>query len=235
MAALKFMKRKAPHGHRLRGTLWEQDRGPGGRRELSDLRVYHVLDGVCSVGDVIGHKMAGIPVEVVYGDDQLKPDVGVQVAEEMLKKDHADFVSGIIWSNVMVAVVPVVTGAGHIMVGTNAGASPLAGSQCGQQALPQRAAVGGEEQGGDGHRARDEWSGHPGAPHLLDEQDHVEQRTVAATEIARDQESRPAELGHPPPELLVEAALVERQPLRRLRGAVPAQEVAGGGHEQLLG
>src|SRR5437868_14537207 len=30
----------------------------------------------------------------------------------------------------MLAVVPVVTGAGHIMVGTNAGASPLAGSQC---------------------------------------------------------------------------------------------------------
>jgi hypothetical protein len=30
--------------------------------------------------------------------------------------------SGIIWSNVMLAVVPVVTGAGKIMVGANAGA-----------------------------------------------------------------------------------------------------------------
>jgi len=54
----------------------------------------------------------------------------VQLAEEMLKKHQVDFVSGIIWSNVMLAVVPVVTGAGKIMVGTNAGASPLAGSQC---------------------------------------------------------------------------------------------------------
>jgi len=78
----------------------------------------------------LGGKMAGHPVEVVYGDDQFKPDVGVQVAEEMLKKDKVDFVSGIIWSNVMMAVVPVVTGSGHIMVGTNAGASPLAGAQC---------------------------------------------------------------------------------------------------------
>jgi branched-chain amino acid transport system substrate-binding protein len=67
---------------------------------------------------------------MIYGDDQLKPDVGVQVAEEMLKKHQVDFVSGIIWSNVMMAVVPVVTGAGKIMVGSNAGASPLAGSQC---------------------------------------------------------------------------------------------------------
>jgi branched-chain amino acid transport system substrate-binding protein len=48
----------------------------------------------------------------------------------MLKSQHVDFVSGIIWSNVMMAVVPVVTGAGKIMVGSNAGASPLAGAQC---------------------------------------------------------------------------------------------------------
>ena len=78
----------------------------------------------------LGGKVGGLPVEMVYGDDQLKPDVGVQVAEEMLKKQQVDFVSGIIWSNVMLAVVPVVTGAGKIMVGSNAGASPLAGSQC---------------------------------------------------------------------------------------------------------
>src|SRR5258705_10400125 len=38
--------------------------------------------------------------------------------------------SGIIWSNVMMAVAPVVTGAGKIMVGANAGPSPLAGAQC---------------------------------------------------------------------------------------------------------
>jgi branched-chain amino acid transport system substrate-binding protein len=80
--------------------------------------------------DHLGHKMAGMDVEVFYGDDQLKPDVGVQVAEEMLKKDKVDFVAGIIWSNVMMAVVPVVTGDGKIMVGTNAGASPLAGKAC---------------------------------------------------------------------------------------------------------
>jgi branched-chain amino acid transport system substrate-binding protein len=69
-------------------------------------------------------------VEVIYGDDQVKPDVGVQVAEEMLKKHQVDIVAGVIWSNVMPAVVPVVTGAGKVMVGTNAGASPLAGKAC---------------------------------------------------------------------------------------------------------
>jgi len=80
--------------------------------------------------DHLGGKVGGLPVEMFYGDDQLKPDVGVQVAEEMLKKNQVDFVSGIIWSNVMMAVVPVVTGSNKIMVGTNAGASPLAGKDC---------------------------------------------------------------------------------------------------------
>jgi branched-chain amino acid transport system substrate-binding protein len=90
----------------------------------------HMKDSVELALDHLGHKMGGVPVEVIYGDDQVKPDVGVQVAEEMLKKQQVDIMSGIIWSHVMMAVVPVVTGAGKVMVGTNAGASPLAGKAC---------------------------------------------------------------------------------------------------------
>jgi branched-chain amino acid transport system substrate-binding protein len=90
----------------------------------------HMKDSVELALDHLDHKMGGVPVEVIFGDDQFKPDVGVQVAEEMLKKHQVDIMSGIIWSNVMMAVVPVVTGAGKVMVGTNAGASPLAGAAC---------------------------------------------------------------------------------------------------------
>jgi branched-chain amino acid transport system substrate-binding protein len=90
----------------------------------------HMKDSVELALEHLGHKVGGLPVEVVYGDDQTKPDVGVQLANEMLKKDQVDIMAGVIWSNVMMAVVPVVTGAGKIMVGANAGASPLAGSQC---------------------------------------------------------------------------------------------------------
>jgi branched-chain amino acid transport system substrate-binding protein len=78
----------------------------------------------------LGGKVGGLQAEVVYGDDQTKPDVGVQVANDMIKRDQVDIMAGIIWSNVMMAVVPAVTGAGKIMIGTNAGASPLAGAQC---------------------------------------------------------------------------------------------------------
>jgi branched-chain amino acid transport system substrate-binding protein len=80
--------------------------------------------------DHLGRKMAGLDVEVIYGDDQFKPDVGKQVADEMLKRDKVDFVSGVIWSNVMLAVAPTVTGAGTFMIGTNAGPHELAGELC---------------------------------------------------------------------------------------------------------
>jgi len=90
----------------------------------------HMKDSVEIALDHLGRKVGGLETEVIFGDDQQKPDVGVQVAEEMLKKHQVDFMSGIIWSNVMMAVVPVVTGAGKIMVGANAGPSPLAGAQC---------------------------------------------------------------------------------------------------------
>jgi len=90
----------------------------------------HMKDSVELALEHLGGKVGGLPAEVVYGDDQTKPDVGVQLANDMIKRDNVDLVAGVIWSNVMMAVVPAVTGAGKIMIGTNAGPSPLAGSQC---------------------------------------------------------------------------------------------------------
>jgi branched-chain amino acid transport system substrate-binding protein len=80
--------------------------------------------------DHLGRKVGGLETEVIYGDDQFKPDVGKQVADEMLKKHQVNFVSGVIWSNVMLAVAPTVTGAGTFMIGTNAGPHELAGEMC---------------------------------------------------------------------------------------------------------
>jgi branched-chain amino acid transport system substrate-binding protein len=98
--------------------------GPGG------IIGQHMRNSVELALEHLGGKVGGLPVEVIYGDDQQKPDVGKQVADEMLKKHNVDFVSGIIWSNVMLAVAPTVTGAGKFMIGTNAGPHQLAGELC---------------------------------------------------------------------------------------------------------
>ena len=90
----------------------------------------HMKDSVELALDHLGRKVGGLDVEVIYGDDQRKPDVGKQLADEMLKKHRVHVVSGVIWSNVMLAVAPTVTGAGTLMVGTNAGPHELAGKMC---------------------------------------------------------------------------------------------------------
>jgi branched-chain amino acid transport system substrate-binding protein len=90
----------------------------------------HMKNSVELALDHLGRKVGGLDVEVIYGDDQVKPDVGKQLADEMLKKHKVNFVSGIIWSNVMLAVAPTVTGAGTFMIGTNAGPHELAGKMC---------------------------------------------------------------------------------------------------------
>ncbi|MGH7356248.1 MAG: ABC transporter substrate-binding protein [Candidatus Rokuibacteriota bacterium] len=90
----------------------------------------HMKNSVELALDHLGRKVGGLPVEVIYGDDQRKPDVGKQLADEMLKKHKVHFVSGIIWSNIMLAVAPTVTEAGTFMIGTNAGPHELAGKMC---------------------------------------------------------------------------------------------------------
>jgi branched-chain amino acid transport system substrate-binding protein len=93
----------------------------------------HMKNSVELALDHLGRKIGGLDVEVIYGDDQVKPDVGKQLADEMLKKHKVHFVSGVIWSNVMLAVAPTVTGAGTFMIGTNAGPHELAGKMCHEQ------------------------------------------------------------------------------------------------------
>ena len=50
-----------------------------------------------------GRKLGGMPVEVIYEDDQLKPEVGVQKTQKLIESDKVDFVVGYIWSNVLLA------------------------------------------------------------------------------------------------------------------------------------
>jgi len=89
-----------------------------------------ILDGFKLGLKHCGDELGGLPVDLVIGDDQLKPGVGIQVATRMIEKDRVDIVTGIVFSNVMMAVAKPITEAGVFLVSANAGPSPLAGSQC---------------------------------------------------------------------------------------------------------
>ncbi len=78
----------------------------------------------------LGGKMGGKEVELFIADDGLKPDLAVQKVNELIERDHVDFVVGPIFSNVLVAIHKPVMASGKILISTNAGASSFAGSAC---------------------------------------------------------------------------------------------------------
>jgi branched-chain amino acid transport system substrate-binding protein len=73
---------------------------------------------------------AGAEIEVITEDDQQKPDVAVQVADRMIQSDDVDILTGIIFSNIALAVVPAAVKQGKFYLSANAGPSQLAGEGC---------------------------------------------------------------------------------------------------------
>ena len=89
-----------------------------------------IRDGFQLAVKLNGDKLGGLPAEVMVGDDQFKPEVGRQLAEKYVKLDKVDFLTGIVFSNIMLAAVPIAFDAKTIYVSPNAAPSPLAGKQC---------------------------------------------------------------------------------------------------------
>ena len=69
-------------------------------------------------------------IELIVEDDAQKPELAVQIADKMIQSDQVDLLTGIIWSNLAMAVVPSVTAQDVIYISPNAGPSPLAGAGC---------------------------------------------------------------------------------------------------------
>jgi branched-chain amino acid transport system substrate-binding protein len=90
----------------------------------------HARDGFQLGIKHLGGKLGGVEVEVVIADDELKPDVGIQKAQQLIERDKVDIVVGTIFSNVMMAVSKPLFDAKVITISPNAGPSPLAGKGC---------------------------------------------------------------------------------------------------------
>lgn len=74
--------------------------------------------------------LGGIPVELMVEDDTRKPEKGKQIAERYIKKEKAKILTGIVFSNVAMAVVPKVVRQDVVYLSANAAPSKLAGKGC---------------------------------------------------------------------------------------------------------
>ncbi len=78
----------------------------------------------------VGGRLGGMETEVIYADDKRKPDVAKQLVNKMIKKDRVHFITGIIWSNLLVAIHGPVTRSNTFLISSNAGAGAVAGKRC---------------------------------------------------------------------------------------------------------
>ena len=78
-----------------------------------------------------GDKLGGVPTKVFYADDQsAKIDIAMKEVDKLLKQEKVHIFTGIIWSNVMMAIQKPIFEAKMMILSGNAGPSPLAGELC---------------------------------------------------------------------------------------------------------
>ena len=80
--------------------------------------------------DHLGRKIGGLPVEVLYEDDQQKPEVGRQKTQKLIESNHVNFLTGYLWSNVLLASLKAAVDSQTFLISANAGPSQIAGELC---------------------------------------------------------------------------------------------------------
>ena len=75
-----------------------------------------------------GGKLGGLPAEVLVGDDGLKPEQGKQLAERYVRQEKVDFVTGTVFSNVVVAIAPDILSQKVFYIAPEYGAGPAFGA-----------------------------------------------------------------------------------------------------------
>jgi branched-chain amino acid transport system substrate-binding protein len=89
-----------------------------------------IRDGFNLAVKLAGNKLGGLPTEVVFADDQLNPEVGKQQAERLLRRDRVNLMTGIVFSNVMLAVWPTIQQAKMFYVAPNSTPTSISGKGC---------------------------------------------------------------------------------------------------------
>jgi branched-chain amino acid transport system substrate-binding protein len=89
-----------------------------------------IRDGFLLAVKLNGGKLGGLPAEVLISDDQFKPDVAKQLFEKNIKRDKVDFMTGVVFSNIMLAALPEALDNNVIYISPNAAPSSIAGKDC---------------------------------------------------------------------------------------------------------
>jgi branched-chain amino acid transport system substrate-binding protein len=89
-----------------------------------------IRDGFNLALKLAGGKLGGMKTDVIFADDTLNPETGRQLAERMLKRDRVNLMTGIVFSNVMLAVWPTIEQSKTFYIAPNATPTGITGKGC---------------------------------------------------------------------------------------------------------
>jgi branched-chain amino acid transport system substrate-binding protein len=89
-----------------------------------------IRDGFMLAVEDLGGSLGGVPTEIVEADDQRNPELAVQTATNLIDRDGIDIMTGQVWSNLALAIMPTLARNEVFFISPNAGPSVLAGKQC---------------------------------------------------------------------------------------------------------
>src|SRR5258708_12466331 len=98
--------------------------GPGGALGV-DMRDAFLL--AVKLG---GGKLGGLPAEVSVVDDQQKPEIAREAVERFTKRDNVDLITGMVFSNGLLPVMPPILASNTIYLSTNTGPQDYPPDKC---------------------------------------------------------------------------------------------------------
>jgi len=90
----------------------------------------HMRDGFLLAVDQANGALGGLETSVIVEDDKLDPDYAIKQATKLIEENGVDFLVGVNFSRVMLAVHDPVVRSKTIFIGTHSGPSPVAGRGC---------------------------------------------------------------------------------------------------------
>lgn len=87
-------------------------------------------DGFALAMKELGGKFGGVDTQIIWEDDEGKPDVAVTKAKTLVQRDHVDAVVGFTFTNVAMAALKPIVESKTFFISTNPGPSPVAGKRC---------------------------------------------------------------------------------------------------------
>jgi len=77
-----------------------------------------------------GGRLGGLPVKLTVTDDQTNPVSARQTIDRYIKRDKVDIVTGMVFSSVVLPVLPAVLESKTLFISTNTGPADYAGAKC---------------------------------------------------------------------------------------------------------